>query len=93
MKISFFTISLNGGFYDGPAVPLLDIFPLAKKWGYDGVEIETKRPHGSPLDLDAAACDRIRKTAEDNGLEISCLAARSDYSHVIEEGAEEKGAE
>ena len=88
MKISLYTITLNGGYYDGPPVPLLDIFPLAKKWGYDGIEIEAKRPHGSPLDLNAAVRDRIRKTAADNGLEISCVAAYNDYSHVIDEHRE-----
>ncbi len=37
MKISLYTITLSGGYYDGPAVGLLDIFPKAKAWGYDGV--------------------------------------------------------
>ena len=73
MKISLYTITLSGGYYDGPAVPLLEIFPKAKEWGYDGIELEGKRPHGSPLDLDAAARKQIRRAAEDNGLEISAL--------------------
>ena len=88
MKISLYTITLNGGYYGGPAVPLLEIFPKAKDWGYDGIEIEAKRPHGSPLDLDAAARDRIREVARDTGLEISCIAAYNDYSSPIEEHQE-----
>ena len=88
MKISLYTITLNGGYYRGPAVPLLEIFPKARAWGYDGIEIEGKRPHGSPLDLDAAARDKIRKTAEHHGLEISCIAAYNDYSSPIEEHRE-----
>jgi len=88
MKVSLYTITLSGGYYDGPAVPLLDIFPMAREWGYDGIEIEAKRPHGSPLDLDPAARDRIRKAAEDNGLEISAVAAYNDYSSPIDEHRE-----
>lgn len=88
MKISLYTITLNGGYYDGPAVPLLEIFPKAKAWGYDGIEIEAKRPHGSPLDLDAAARDDIKKAAADNGLEISCIASYNDFSSPIDEHRE-----
>ena len=69
-------------------MPLLDIFPLAHEWGYDGVEVEGKRPHGCPLDLDAAARARIRQAAEQNGLEIPCVAAYNDYSSPIEEHRE-----
>jgi sugar phosphate isomerase/epimerase len=88
MKVSLYTITLNGGYYDGPAVPLLDIFPKAKAWGYDGIEIESKRPHGNPMDLDADARKRIRQAATDNALEISCIAAYNDYSSPIDEHRE-----
>ncbi len=88
MKVSLYTISLSGGYYRGDAVPLLDIFPMAKDWGYDGVEIEGKRPHGSPLDLGRAAREAIRVAAADNGLELSCVAAYNDFSSPIEEHRE-----
>jgi sugar phosphate isomerase/epimerase len=88
MKISLYTITLNGGYYGGPAVPLLDIFAKAKSWGYDGIELEAKRPHGSPLDLGAAERDAIRKAAADNGLEISCIASYNDFSSPIDEHRE-----
>jgi sugar phosphate isomerase/epimerase len=88
MKISLYTISLSGGYYAGPAVPLREIFPLAQKWGYDGVELEAKRPHGSPLDLDAAERKHLRGLAASHGLEISCVAAYNDFSSPIEEHRE-----
>ncbi len=88
MKVALYTITLSGGYYDGPAVPLLDIFPLAREWDYDGVEIEGKRPHGCPIDLDAAARRDIRQAAADNGLEIPCVAAYNDYSSPIDEHRE-----
>jgi len=40
------------------------------------------------MDLDMAARDRIKKTAADNGLEISCVAAYNDLSSPIEEHRE-----
>jgi len=85
MKVSLYTITLSGGYYGGPAVPLLEIFPKAKSWGYDGIELEGKRPHGSPLDLDGKARADIRTAADDHGLEISCVAAYNDFSSPIEE--------
>jgi len=88
MKVSLYTITLSGGYYGGPAVPLLDIFPKAKAWGYDGIELEGKRPHGSPLDLDAKARKTIVQAAQANGLEISCVAAYNDYSSPIDEHRE-----
>ena len=88
MKISLYSISLSGGYYDGPPVSLLEVIPLAKQWGYDGIELEGKRPHGCPLDLNADMRDRIKKSAADNGLEISCVAAYNDYSSPIEEHKE-----
>jgi sugar phosphate isomerase/epimerase len=88
MRVSLYTITLSGGYYDGPPVPLLEIFPKAKAWGYDGVEIEAKRPHGNPMDLDAKARKTIRKAAADNGLDISCIAAYNDYSSPVDEHRE-----
>ena len=85
MKISLYTITLSGGYYGGPAVELLEIFPKARAWGYDGVEVEAKRPHGNPMDLGSAARKDIRRAAADNGLEISCVAAYNDYSSPIDE--------
>ena len=85
MKASLYTITLSGGYYGGPHVPLLEMLPKAREWGYDGIELEGKRPHGCPLDLDDTARADIRRAADDNGLEISCIAAYNDYSSPIEE--------
>ena len=88
MKISLYSICLNCGYYGGPPMSLLEVIPLAKTWGYDGIELEAKRPHGSPLDLNADMRDRIKKSAADNGLPISCVAAYNDYSSPIDEHKE-----
>lgn len=88
MKISLYTITLNGGYYDGPPVPLMEILEKANGWGYDGIELESKRPHGNPMDLDSELRETIRKTAKDNGLDISCIAAYNDFSSPVEEHRE-----
>jgi sugar phosphate isomerase/epimerase len=88
MKISLYTISLSGGYYRGPAVPLPEIIARAREWGYDGIELEAKRPHGSPLDLDGAARRHIREAATAHRLDISCVAAYNDFSSPIEEHRE-----
>ena len=64
MKLALYTITYSGGYYDGPAVPLEDIIRQVRGMGYDGVEIEGKRPNGSTLDLDEAARARLRRLAE-----------------------------
>lgn len=85
MKLALYTITYSGGYYDGPAVPLEEIFKRVRSMGYDGVEIEGKRPHGSPLDLDEAARADLRKLAENEGVEIPAISAYNDFSSPIEE--------
>lgn len=88
MKVSLYTISLSGGYYAGPAVPLHDILRRAKEWGYDGIELEGKRPHGSPLDLGDNERRCLRDQAAELGLALSCVAAYNDFSSPIEEHRE-----
>jgi sugar phosphate isomerase/epimerase len=52
------------------------------------VEIDGKRPHGNPLDLPAARCQALRRTAEDAGVEIYAVAANNDFSSPIPEHRE-----
>lgn len=85
MKVGLYTISLSGGYYAGPAVPLLEVFSKAREWGYEGIEIEGKRPHGSPLDLDDRRRREIVHVARQEGLDIPAIAAYNDFSSPIEE--------
>jgi len=88
MKIGLYTVSFAGVWYDGPALPLGDIFVVAKELGYDGVEIGAKRPHASPMDLDAKARGRIREQAQAAGLEISAVASYSNFASPVLEQRE-----
>ena len=52
----------------------------AKKYGYDGIEIDGKRPHGNPLDWPAARCRDLRSRADGEGIDIYAVAANNDFS-------------
>ena len=56
MKIGLYSITYLGMWYRGAALSLQEMIPLAKKFGYDGIEIDGKRPHGNPLDWPRGRC-------------------------------------
>ena len=53
--------------------------------GYDGIEIDGKRPHGNPLDLPRRRCRELRAGAQDAGIEIYAVAANNDFSSPVPE--------
>lgn len=52
----------------------------ARELGYAGVELMGKRPHLSPLDWTPKTVDSLRALAEQEGLEVCCVAAYTDFS-------------
>ena len=88
MKVGLYTVSFSGAWYDGPGLPLEEIFRRAKAMGYDGVELGAKRPQGSPMDLDERARARIRQRADKLGLEIPAVAGYSNFASPIVEQRE-----
>lgn len=88
MKVGLYTVSFSGAWYDGPGLPLEEIFGRAKAMGYAGVEIGAKRPQASPMDLDERARARIREQAAKLGLEIPAVASYSNFASPILEQRE-----
>jgi len=89
MKVGLYSISCSGvWFNDRPALTVEEFVDTAKKFGYDGVEIDLKRPHGSPLDLDSKRCREIREYVEKNGLEMCAVAANNNFASIIPEQLE-----
>ncbi len=88
MKVGLYTVSFSAVWYEGPALSLSEVFALAKEMGYDGVEVGAKRPHASPMDLDAAARARIRAQANAAGVEIPAVAGYSNFASPILEHRE-----
>ena len=88
VKIGLYSISYLGIWYDGPALSWEEMVGRAKRFGYDGIELDNKRPLGNPMDLDQRRRDDMRNVIEKAGLEIPCVAANNDFSSPIPEHRE-----
>ena len=88
VKIGLYSITYGGVWYRGDALTVEQVIGRAKKFGYQGVEIDGKRPHGNPLDMPKARCQQLRKLAADQGIEIYAVAANNDFSSPIPEHRE-----
>jgi sugar phosphate isomerase/epimerase len=88
MKLGLYSITYLGLWYRGPALTLEQVIERAARFGYDGVEIDGKRPHGNPIDLPAARCRELQRRAHDAGIEIYAVAANNDFSSPIPEHRE-----
>jgi len=85
LKVGLYSITYLGVWYRGKALSLEEVIGRAKKYGYDGVEVDGKRPHGHPLSLTRAHARELRKMAEGEGIEIYGLAGNNDFSSPITE--------
>lgn len=88
VKIGLYSITYGGVWYRGDALTLEQVIERARKFGYQGVEIDGKRPHGDPLDMPKARCQQLRKMANDNGIEIYAVSGNNDFSSPIPEHRE-----
>ena len=89
MKVGLYSISCSGTWFnDRPTLTVEEFIDTAKRFGYDGVELDLKRPHGSPIDLDEKRCLEIRDYAEQQGLEICGAAANNNFASIVPEQIE-----
>ena len=89
MKVGLYSISCSGTWYnDRPALTIEEFIDTAKKYGYEGIEIDLKRPHGSPIDLTTERCQEIKAYAEKQGLEMSAVAANNNFTSPVPEHIE-----
>ncbi len=88
MKIGLYSVSYAGLWYDGRALSNEEFILRAKEYGFDGVEIDGKRPHGFPLDLDKKERKRIRDLAESQGMEIIGIAGNNNFVSPFAEDRE-----
>jgi sugar phosphate isomerase/epimerase len=85
IKVGLYSITYLGVWYRGEALPLEDMISRAKDFGYAGIEIDGKRPHGNPLDWPTQKCNELRSLADGEGIEIYGVAANNDFSSPIPE--------
>jgi len=88
VKIGLYSITYGGVWYRGDALTVEQVIERARKFGYQGVEIDGKRPHGNPLDMPKARCQQLRKMASDQGIEIYAVSGNNDFSSPIPEHRE-----
>lgn len=85
MKVGLYSITYLGLWYRGEPLTLPELVKTAKKFGYDGIEIDGKRPHGNPLDWPQKKCRELRALADGEGIEIAGVAANNDFSNPVPE--------
>jgi sugar phosphate isomerase/epimerase len=85
MKLGLYSITYLGLWYRGEALSLAQMITRAKSYGYDGIEIDGKRPHGNPLDWPADRCRDLRCRADGEGIDIFAVAANNDFSNPVPE--------
>jgi sugar phosphate isomerase/epimerase len=85
MKVGLYSITYLGLWYRGQALTLPQMIARAKQYGYDGIEIDGKRPHGNPLDWPTPRCRELRSLADGEGIEIYAVAANNDFSNPVPE--------
>jgi sugar phosphate isomerase/epimerase len=85
MKLGLYSITYLGVWYRGRALTIEELIGRAKEYGYEGIEIDGKRPHGSPLDLPTRRCQELQHKANDAGIEIYAVAANNDFSSPVPE--------
>ncbi len=88
IKLGLYSISYGGIWYVGSALTFDELCRRAKEYGFDGVELDNKRPMGCPLDLDERKRDEMVNSLRKYGLEIPAVAANNDFSSPIPEHRE-----
>ncbi len=88
MRVGLYSITYLGVWYRGAALTIAQVIERAREYGYAGIEIDGKRPHGNPIDLTPSRCLEIRRRADAAGIDIYAVAANNDFSSPIPEHRE-----
>ena len=85
IKLGLYSITYGGIWYNGPALSFDEFCKRARDYGFDGVELDNKRPMGCPVDLDKKRRDGMVASIQKYGLEIPAVAANNDFSSPVPE--------
>lgn len=83
MKIGLYSVTYRGVWYRGEAIDVFSLVRLAKEQGWEGVELDTERPHAAPMDLSADDRKRLRDLAGECGIEICAVSPNCDLSSPV----------
>ncbi len=88
IKLGLYGITYLGIWYDGPGLSFEEFVKRAKEYGYQGIELDNKRPQGNPMDIPLKRRDEMRNILEKAGIEIPAVACNNDFSSPIPEHRE-----
>lgn len=83
MKIGIYSITYRGVWYKGEALDAFQLARLAKSQGWEGLELDTERPHAAPMDMSADDRKRLRDLAGELGLPLSAVSPNCDLSSPV----------
>jgi len=83
MKIGLYSVTYRGVWYRGEAIDLFSLVRLAKRQGWEGLELDAERPHAAPMDLIADDRKRLRDLAGEVGLELCAVSPNCDLSSPV----------
>ncbi len=83
MKIGLYSVSYRGVWYKGDAINVFDLMPLAKQQGWEGIELDTERPHAAPMDLSTDDRKRLRDLSGELDLPICAVSPNCDLSSPV----------
>ena len=73
VKPALYSVTYIGLWYRGDALTMEQVLERGKRFGYEGVGIEAKRPHAFPLDWPKRRCQEFQKRCSGEGLTITAL--------------------
>ena len=83
MKIGMYSITYRGVWYRGQAIDVMNLVRLAKKQGWEGIELDAERPHAAPMDLLQDDRKRLRDLAGELALPICAISPNCDLSSPV----------
>jgi sugar phosphate isomerase/epimerase len=84
MKFILHSVSYSPTWRGQASLSLDRVIDKAVQLGFDGIELIAKRPHASPLDLNAEDRKRLKETIISKGLDLACIAGYQDFSSGLE---------
>jgi sugar phosphate isomerase/epimerase len=69
--------------YRGQALDVFSLVRLARQQGWEGLELDTERPHAAPMDLSADDRKRLRDLAAEVGIELCAVSPNCDLSSPV----------
>lgn len=88
MRLALYSVTYAGLWYAGPALSVEEVIERAARYGFAGVEVDGKRPHGFPLDWSSQRRREVRRAAVETGVALACLAANNDFTSAVPEERE-----